>query len=117
VQSNLETERSLQTDRLGAVRRHPALEHREEEQRSETLDLPVNRKDPLMSESDNSPTELRPPQPVARDQDQVARDKLATSSYRFEELAAGNNQVYIEFRGKQYVLRRTRTGGLILNKQ
>ena len=36
--------------------------------------------------------------------------------YRFEDLAAGHALVQIELAGTTYVLRRTRSGGLILNK-
>jgi len=71
-----------------------------------------------MSEPNNRYSELNHPQPACRDQPQVTRGHLAaTNCYQFEELSAGNNQVSIEFQGKQYVLRRTRTGGLILNRQ
>ena len=39
-----------------------------------------------------------------------------TMRYRFDELAAGHPLLYIEIHGTTYTLRRTRTGGLVLNK-
>jgi len=37
-------------------------------------------------------------------------------TFRFEELSQGSTVVHIELQGTTYVLRRTRLGGLILNK-
>jgi hemin uptake protein HemP len=37
-------------------------------------------------------------------------------TYCFDDLAAGHPLVYIEIHGTRYTLRRTRAGGLILNK-
>ena len=39
-----------------------------------------------------------------------------TLRYCFDDLAAGSSLVYIELQGTIYTLRRTRTGGLVLNK-
>lgn len=43
------------------------------------------------------------------------RDRVVPT-FRFEELSQGSSVVHIELQGTKYVLRRTRLGGLILNK-
>lgn len=64
------------------------------------------------------PTDARttPPPPCETAAPAAADFEVEVKAYRFEDLAAGQSVVHIELHGTQYTLRRTRAGGLILNK-
>ncbi len=62
----------------------------------------------------HNPSTSAVPQTVTKSEAAVSATDV--KSYRFEELAAGNALVRIELQGTTYTLRRTRAGGLILNK-